>query len=57
MLMKTRRDGQSSHFLHSSLDLVLGKRSDGDNVSPNTNLNLSQELVTNHTRHGSSEFV
>ena len=41
--------GQSPQYLQSSPDLVSRKRS-GD-VSPNTNLNLSQELVTKLARH------
>ena len=34
-----------------------GQRSEGDNLSPNTNLNFSQELVTKLTRHETSDLL
>ena len=35
---------------------ILGKRSEGDTVSPNTDLNLSQESVAKLTRHETSDL-
>ena len=45
------RVSQSALYLKSSSDLKYGE---GGNVSPNTNPNLSQELVTNLARHENS---
>ena len=36
---------QSSQYPQSSSDLVSAERSEGDNVSPNAGLNISQDLV------------
>ena len=37
--------------MYGALLIWFGRRREGDNVAPNTNLNIAQNLVTNITRH------
>ena len=56
MLMKTIASVNQLSNYRAVLTWYLERESEEDNVSPNTDLNLSRELVTKLTRHETSDL-
>ena len=56
MLMKTIVSVSQLSMYRTVLTRYLERRCEGDNASPNTNLNISQEPVTKLTRHETSDY-